>query len=192
MSIKKRQIFLSATHFILEKLSEAGDVVIETFFPPNYPGTELMRSFLSYRRRRYYAEKPSFSALLTKLRRQGLVKRTGSKRYAHWKITYAGKKQLHDYRKELESEKFSYAKKSLVLPEPDGIFRIISFDIPEKRREERDWLRTELAAAGFQALHKSVWTGDRPLSEALLKELNYRNLIECIHIASIKEKGTIA
>lgn len=39
----------------------------------------------------------------------------------------------------------------------DGKWRIVSFDIYEKRREARDKLRATLRGVGFTQLHKSMW-----------------------------------
>lgn len=44
-----------------------------------------------------------------------------------------------------------------VKPEWDKKWRIIIFDIPEKRRNQRDFLRKQLKWLGFRELHKSVW-----------------------------------
>lgn len=39
----------------------------------------------------------------------------------------------------------------------DGMWRIVTFDIPEKKRAGRDALREKIKQAGFYELQKSVW-----------------------------------
>ena len=36
---------------------------------------------------------------------------------------------------------------------------MVIFDIPEKKRKYRDWLRHELVGFGFELVQKSVWFG---------------------------------
>src|SRR3989338_211709 len=38
---------------------------------------------------------------------------------------------------------------------------IVAFDLPEKHKRERAWLRAELTGLGFTMLQKSVWFGPR-------------------------------
>ncbi|OHA03375.1 MAG: hypothetical protein A3C92_00330 [Candidatus Sungbacteria bacterium RIFCSPHIGHO2_02_FULL_53_17] len=77
------------------------------------------------------------------------------------------------------------------MPKKDGKLRIVIFDIPERDRRKRDWLRVQLLANDFEPLQKSVWTGTRPLSVTLMKEIDALNLGAYIHIMSIGEKGTL-
>jgi len=53
---------------------------------------------------------------------------------------------------------------------------IISFDIPEKQKNKRNWLRAELINLGFSLLHKSVWFGPAPLPEEFTKSIKELNL----------------
>lgn len=185
----KRETFTSIRHFILEKLNELGDVAIEAFFPAKYPGTELMRGFLSYRRRRGYSSKKSFSAILSQLRKDKLVIRNGPKKYASWKITPAGKKTLLQYRQ--QAEHIDNALPPLKKAPEDGILRVVTFDVPEKDRKKRNWLRVCLKELGFRQLHKSVWIGKCPLPEDFIPQLRQRNMLRYIHIVSIQGKGTL-
>lgn len=45
----------------------------------------------------------------------------------------------------------------------DGKWRVVIFDIPERIRGRRDFLRKELASLGFHQLQKSVWVTPYPL-----------------------------
>jgi len=64
-------------------------------------------------------------------------------------LTSKGKKELfaYKYRRQLAGNKIKW----------DGKWRIVIFDIREKRRKVRDYLRLELKELGFQHLQDSVW-----------------------------------
>lgn len=47
----------------------------------------------------------------------------------------------------------------------DGKWRIIIFDVPEKLRGKRDFLRKELKEFGFMQLQKSAWVYPYPLPQ---------------------------
>ena len=49
---------------------------------------------------------------------------------------------------------------------------IIAFDIPEREKKKRNWLRAELTRLGFEMLQKSLWFGPSPLSQEFLTSLH--------------------
>lgn len=49
----------------------------------------------------------------------------------------------------------------------DGVWRIVSYEIPEKRREMRDRLRREMAGWGLGPWHRSFWLTPHPIIEPL-------------------------
>lgn len=55
------------------------------------------------------------------------------------------------------------------LPDPDDVWTVFTFSLPEDNRLERDQLRQRLAWAGFGSLRDGVWVspGDRDLSEVM-------------------------
>ena len=75
---------------------------------------------------------------------------------------------------------------------PDGVGRLVIFDIPEKERRKRDAIRAELGAAGFRQLQKSVWYAEQPLPEDFLELLDALALKPHVHIFSIRQSGTIS
>lgn len=40
---------------------------------------------------------------------------------------------------------------------------LVMFDIPEVRKSEREWFRTQLCRFGYQMIQRSVWLGPSPL-----------------------------
>lgn len=54
----------------------------------------------------------------------------------------------------------------------DGVYRIITYEIPEKQRKLRDSLRREISGWGLGPWHRSFWLTPHPITEAL------RNLVK--------------
>jgi len=69
--------------------------------------------------------------------------------------------------------------------------RIVCFDIPEKERKKRRWIREELLSLEYQPLQKSVWVGFAPLPEDFFEDLDLLSLRDHIHLFSVGKKGTI-
>lgn len=93
------------------------------------------------RRRKYR----SILAARERLVKHGLLRRSGK----FLELTPEGKKKLREW------EHYHYK-----LPRPrvwDGRWRVLIFDIPEKRKWLRNRLRDTLSAVGFRMLQKSVW-----------------------------------
>lgn len=57
--------------------------------------------------------------------------------------------------------------KTISLQKWDGKWRIIIFDIPEKYRRRRDFLRDKLKEIGFEQVQESVWVFPFPIPKAL-------------------------
>lgn len=68
---------------------------------------------------------------------------------------------------------------------------IIAFDVPEKYRYKRNWLREELVCLGFIPIQKSVWFGSNSLTKEFIVKLNALNLLSCIKFFSAKEASII-
>jgi DNA-binding transcriptional regulator PaaX len=68
---------------------------------------------------------------------------------------------------------------------------IITFDIPEKLRHQRDWLRSQLEYFDFEPLQKSVWIGELQIPQEFIKELGRRKILSGVHIFEVKLRGTL-
>ncbi len=129
----------------------------------------------------------TLSTTLSRLRREGLVERTGAKKNGLWSVTRKG---LRAFR--AASVQKDKREMTGFTPSPsDGKIRLVAFDVPERWRKKRDWIRECLAACHFELLQKSVWIGTRPLPEDFIQEIDKRNLGSCVHIVSLSEKGTL-
>ncbi len=58
----------------------------------------------------------------------------------------------------------------------DGKYRIVIFDIPEKQRKDRNWLRGELYFLKYKQLQKSVFISKFPLTPEIIKEIKKREI----------------
>ncbi len=166
--------------FILERIAEVGEGVLDVFLPRKHSETRIMRDILGLDSRRHVSRR-TFSTMLSRLKKDGLVERSGGTRSALWRLTDQGKEYL-----KRERAKVNLAEKE------DGIGRLVIFDIPEQERGKRNKIRSELVCANFKPLQKSVWIGYCPLPEDFLVFLDDLRLKGKVHIFSIQNEGTIA
>ena len=68
---------------------------------------------------------------------------------------------------------------------------IVAFDIPERFKKERHWLRGELRGLGFEMLQKSVWFGSAPLPIGFVETLGTLRLLEFIKFFDAKEADIV-
>lgn len=83
---------------------------------------------------------------------------------------------------------------SALKKEKDGKWRIIIFDIPENKRQIRDYLRTKLKQLGFKKWQNSIWITPYKLSEDVLRELDIlstKYLVRLITIAEINNDSDL-
>jgi len=121
-----------------------GAVVLVAATAPN--AAQLLKYFPGYKKgaKFTYQTKSTLSRLATK----GLVTfvESGGRKFA--RITEKGKYALH-----LETERVRLAKKGRW----DRRWRLVIFDIPERRRSVRVRLRKFMDSCGFERLQDSVW-----------------------------------
>ena len=163
-------------HLILERLSELGEIAFDNFFPSKYPQARMWRNLLGKPQRKF--SRRSFSVILSQLRAQGLVERNGTPRNSRWKISRAGTTYLQ--------------KQSSAILKPDGIQRLVIFDIPEKMKAKRNAVRYELVSCGYHQLQKSVWMGATPLPNDFISMLDALALKSHVHIFSVRDTGTLS
>lgn len=99
-------------------------------------------------------KKSALSQALKRLREGGLIELVSDEKLAY-KITGKGKEKAM-----LVSLKFDEK-------EWDGKWRFCIFDVPEKRRQARDLLRSKLKQWGFVIFQQSVWGTKKNCTKAL-------------------------
>lgn len=60
---------------------------------------------------------------------------------------------------------------SRLFPVRDGVWKLIIFDIPEKKRKIRDHIRGRIKALGFKKWQTSIWASPYVLSPEIEEEL---------------------
>jgi DNA-binding transcriptional regulator PaaX len=94
--------------------------------------------------------KKSIYDTLYRLGQQDLIQQTTS----GYQITASGTQLIHNY-----------------FPKKDGIWKLIIFDIPESKRQVRNFLRQKLQALHFKKWQNSIWVSPYALDQELEKEL---------------------
>ncbi|MBI5306036.1 hypothetical protein HZB04_00360 [Candidatus Wolfebacteria bacterium] len=109
--------------------------------------------------------------ILCRLQKKGLVEKNNNNQY---ELTLLGKKYFNKI-KNIETKKW------------DGKWRMVFFDIPEKLKKERDWLRTQLCGFEYQPIQKSVFLGKFPLTKDFFQDILNKKLNNFIKIMTIGE-----
>lgn len=154
MSFKKS--LTNLVLLILEK-SVDGYVAFEDFaYNPLLVGRDLKKSELSI--------------ALKRLRENGLIELISDKKLA-FRLTDTG------------IDKARWAKMRLIDQKWDGKWRIVIWDIPEKRRMARDLLRYKLKWLGFKQLQKSIWITKKNCTQVLrdfIKQIGIKDWVRVI------------
>ena len=118
-----------------------------------------------------------FRNLIYYLRKKGFIGKTIYKSQTCWKITDLGRERLR---------KFFFPKRKYK-SEQDKVCHLCVFDIPEKERVKRDWLRASLVSLNFRMLQKSVWFTKNKIPQQFLEDLEQLNLADKIHIFRVRK-----
>lgn len=99
---------------------------------------------------------------LARMRERGYLNRERKGREAFWSATELAFTVVRRQRRWTFTERTT-------LPDPDGVWTIFTFSLPDSRRRDRDQLRQRLAWEGFGPLRDGVWIspGDRDLTEVM-------------------------
>ncbi len=159
-----------ATLEIIDELSPVG-------FTKSY-SVNRRRSFQD----RNQKEMQKFYNTLNYLKAQGFIGKKKSENRMLWKITSSGLKKLQLLQQRAFSN-YDVIK--------DNKLKIIVFDIPEKERQKRGWLREILRGLGFRMLQQSVWIGKNKIPEQFLYDLRQKHLLPYIHVMEIGKSGTM-
>lgn len=132
-------------------------------------------------------EEKRFYALLAKLRNEGMVEKNKFDGKALWKLTEAGLKKL-SILKERGAGNFPEKKYK---KEKSKDLTVVIFDIPEKFKHKRAWLRERLKELGFRLLQKSVWMGNYQLPADFIHDLRDLQILSCLHILKVYRTGSL-
>ena len=125
----------------------------------------------------------SYYNLISKLNRDGFIKT----KQKNWLLTLSGKKKFE----KLERQIIEHIPRKNYEIRKNNDLTIISFDIPEKEKRKRNWLRDTLSNLDFSMLQKSVWLGKNKIPEEFLKDLRRLEILNYVHIFSVNRTGSI-
>ena len=81
----------------------------------------------------------------------------------------------------------SYTLFTNIKEKPIGDTKVmVLFDIPEKKRKTRNWLRSQLKLWNFEMLQQSVWLGKGPLPKEFSARLKLLKISECVKILKVQ------
>jgi len=132
--------------------------------------------------------KHKYQNLIYKLKKDGLIKESKKDNGKILIVTRQGDKKLAKL-KEL-SEK-SYLLKRCYAVEQSKRLVIVAFDIPERVRHHRDWLRSVLENLGLTMIQKSVWMGKIKIPKTLIDDLVELKLIDFVEIFEVGNEGSL-
>lgn len=104
-------------------------------------------------------KKSALALALKRLRENGLVELISDKELVY-RLTDSGK------------DKALWTKMILEDQPWDGKWRVVIWDIPEKRRMTRDLLRYKLKQLGFEKLQRSIWVTKKDCTKVLQDFIN--------------------
>lgn len=202
-SKKKRAMILFRRDVVLRKLAEAGAVTVDKLFTllrgagsvadamlaPYYASYGALRGrghrSYDYDREDGRVAMAAFRVMMSRLKKEKLVSRSADGVFS---ILKNGEKYLAT-----SSSRPSWLKtyKPVAASGSKNLCLVI-FDIPERKRIFRDWLRYQLAELEFRRLQHSVWWGMGALPEEFMNDLRQYKLLSYVHIFSVTQRGTIA
>ncbi len=136
-----------------------------------------------------YKNRHQFHQTLQYLKRQGLVVKSEKTHDIKWVLTERGNKKLLAYQQS-RADPFSSSHIRFPAPQGNGL-TIVSFDISEKERRKRDWIRRCLVEMDFEPLQKSVWVAHGGVSEDFMHALRERKLLDAVQIFGVTRQGTV-
>jgi|SRR3990167_4085089 len=174
---------------------DSGADLFEVFLRAGYGASagklryEFSKAQKERRQRQELAQyRKRYARFLYRLRQDGLIKGKEQKSGKLVTLTPKG-------RKKLMALKERYAGR---LPEVSAYdknesdkFIIVVFDIPERERKKRDWLRSALKNIGLKLVQKSVWMGKVKVSKDFIDDLSELKLIDYVEIFEISKTGSL-
>ena len=144
------------------------------------------------RRLKRYRQKRRFNVMLSKLKKDGLLKAENSDNVSV-KLTSKGKKYLAMLNKRRINALpiNSYNDSKSRSKDDDDRLIIVIFDIPERERRKRAWLRLALKNIGLRLIQQSVWVGKVQIPKEFLDDIRELQLVNFVEIFEITKSGSL-
>jgi len=147
---------------ILLFLEENGRVLYETLYHPS-------RMAYHYDEMRDRIGRQAFYNALSRMKKARLI----AEQNGHFKITEKGKLKILWLKRPMK--------------EWDGKWRIVIFDIPEKKRDLRNFFRSRLKELGFRFLQESVWISPYNIADKVENLINQSKAGRYVHYLVVEE-----
>ena len=132
-------------------------------------------------------ERQRFYNLIYYLKSDGIISETITDNKKLYRMAEKGRKKL--------VEMLTLRDKIIPLPQYPKVenktFTIITFDIPEKEKKKREWLRAVLGQLGYRTIQRSVLLGKTKIPQALLNDINNLKMVEYVEIFEITKTGSL-
>lgn len=142
-------------------LIDLGEMTIETFLNPSLYA-DLPSGNLRFSLENNKPKEATIKQTISRMQKHGLIKNEDGK-YA---LTVIGK----------NIAKYILGRKKIFEKKWDKKYRVVIFDIPEKKKHLRNWLREELYLLKYEKLQESVLVGKFPLPKDLIREIRNKKI----------------
>lgn len=122
--------------------------------------------------------------LIYRLRQDGLVAEKSARGKTRLILTDAGKEKRSSLLVWLQRRPRYVSEKSNELV-------VVSFDVPERERQKRTWLRIALTDLGMTCAQQSLWVGKVKIPKSFLADLIAKELDFHVEIFSVSGTGTL-
>ena len=125
--------------------------------------------------------------LLYRLQKDGFIDKKMPGRKNAWRPTPKGIQEI----KKLRAYFLSRPVRKDYEKTADQELKIIAFDIPEKYKKKRWWLRETLKSLGFTMLQKSVWIGKHKLPKEFIEDAHAFGILSYVEILAVTKTGSV-
>jgi phenylacetic acid degradation operon negative regulatory protein len=114
---------------------------------------------------------------VTRLEKDGLLKKRRKENKIYLHLTEKGKNTIRDHRKAGGRSRRTWDEK----------WRVVIFDVPEKRAEARRYLRSYLKSLGFGKVQRSTWITPYDFGKLIYHFSRKMDLFDCIYQMTVEE-----
>ena len=145
-----------------------------------YQKRRIVTNNKEFQARNLKERKRRLTVFISKMKHDGLIKELKNEKFT---ISSKGIKKLDQLKQGLPWRHYESVSQNNSV--------IVSFDIPEKLRRKRNWLREVIKNLGFEMVHQSVWVGKVKIPKQFILDLEYLNILEYVEIFEISKTGTL-
>ena len=117
---------------------------------------------------------------ISRMSRSGLLKVRRDKERSYYSLTRVGHSMLTEGARRIFEHRAS---------DWDGTWSILTYSIPERRRDARDRLRVELGWLGYGPVSEATWVSPHDKTEEVAKLAGRLRIKECVHVFQAKHVG---